>query len=68
MTPLKFSRLVAIHRLRGRSVEACQRVLVGGETAYAVAADMGISRSTVSRALAKLGRKVCVKCGSPIKG
>lgn len=66
MTHAEFQKLIKIHRLRGRSVEACRRVLVGGETAYAAAADLGLARSTLSRALARLNRKICRACGQPL--
>lgn len=67
MTSKEFNRLVKIHGLRGESVEACRRVLVEGETAYIVARDLDLAESTISRALARLARKICETCGQPIK-
>lgn len=62
-----FDQLVKTHGLRGRSVEACKRVLVDKETAYAVSKSLGLSESTISRALKRLNREICNTCGQPIK-
>ena len=62
-----FDLLVTLHGLHGESVEACRRVLVEGATAYQAAKELGLSRSTVSRALKKLDRSLCPHCGQPLK-
>jgi predicted transcriptional regulator len=67
MNQKDFDRLAEIHRLKKQTAEACQRVLVNGETAYSVAKDMNIAESTISRALKRLDRPVCKSCGQPVR-
>jgi predicted transcriptional regulator len=62
----EYNKLVETHGLRGRTVEACRHVLVDGGTAYQAAKMLDIEQSTISRALKKLRRPVCERCGQPI--
>lgn len=66
MTRNEYDKLARVHGLSKRSADACRRVLVDGETAYHVAKTMGMEQSTISRALGKLARPVCGRCGQPI--
>lgn len=67
MSPDRFEMLVHAHGLRGKSREACYQVLVEGASAYRAAQELGLARSTVSRALKKLSAPICPRCGQPVK-
>lgn len=73
MTPNEFRRRVAATGMSidGATAKALRRVLVAGETGYAVHKDTGIDQSALSRAR-KLLLSVepspdCPKCGQPIR-
>ena len=66
MDTSEFNTLVKRHNLKGASVDAARRVLVDGLSAYAAAKELGITESTISRALAKLKRPLCPCCQQPL--
>ena len=68
MTPKEYAKLVNAHRLRGeKTIAACRVVLVDGLTAYAAAHKISIEESVISRALGRLRRPLCPRCGQPMR-
>lgn len=65
MTATEFNKLAKLHNLRGDTLEACRLVLIDGNTAYVAAQKIGISHSTIKRALKRLQRPICGECGKP---
>ncbi len=65
MTAAEFRRLADAHRLRGKTREALQLVMVDGLTAYVAAQQMGVEQSTISRARKRIERPLCPCCGRP---
>ena len=66
MTAREFERLADQHRLRGDTREACRLVLIGGLSNYAAAQQTGVAKSTIGRALARINRGVCRRCGQAL--
>jgi predicted DNA-binding protein (UPF0251 family) len=66
VTNAQFDRLIAASNLRGeRTIQACRLVKVEGLTAYAAAKQTGINQSAISRALAKIPKRICPTCRRP---
>lgn len=69
MTKADFQRRVKLTRMRGRTLEAAERVLVGGKSRHEAADQVGIDMAAVSRAVAKIeGIEICKCCGQMIRG
>ena len=67
MTPAQFAARIAAHsRIGRRSIEACRLVLLDDVTASEAARRVGIHRSAVSRALARITHDVCPTCGQAL--
>lgn len=67
MKTLEFNRIAKANNVQGNTLAACRLVLVKGKTAYAASKESGVPESTISRALNRLKRPVCKRCGQVIK-
>jgi hypothetical protein len=68
MTKKEFNKLVKAHKLRGAHIKAVEGVLVGGSTAYAMAASHNVDQGLISRTIKKLTETpLCESCGQPVK-
>jgi predicted DNA-binding protein (UPF0251 family) len=66
MTEAQFQRLLAASPLRGKNtIEACRLVLVEHISEAAAARAVQINQSAVSRALAKIPKRICPTCRKP---
>lgn len=54
MTPTQFTTAAARTRMAPHSVAAARRVLVDGESMYSVAIALGVSRSTIHKAVSRI--------------